>query len=410
MLIIPDLFTPYMEGVETARKANWDDLNQYNSVQGGQLENAYNMATFSPRVNKAYEETDAAALANLFNERTLDSRVAANVFDTRKKAWDDQLTGTVMPGVLAQQGALSQERQNTAPTWANAYSQAELARLFAAMAGNQYSREAYDFQRQNIGVPKDQYGNPIPNGTQASTGGTGTGMPTIPNVGAPAGTQQQGTSTPQQSAPTTQQGAPTSAPQTAIPQNQKPVSATVPTMTPAQRAVATGIVTPETQAQAQRDNEIQQAAAAREARLAELAQQGIVPGTRRYYKFDWLTPTWDILNWYQYNLVPSSEAYTNEEILNNLLQLPRYSYGQNRSLTQNPMQDVVPFPLDELTGAGTSVELLQGMQPGSYVIGGGNNIVIRDPDGRYWVSPVGKHTRAATGLIPLNLPAVQGAK
>ena len=71
-----------------------------------------------------------------------------------------------MPGVLAQQGALSQERQNTPPTWANAYSQAELARLFAAMAGNQYSREAYDFQRQNIGVPKDQYGNPIPNGTQ----------------------------------------------------------------------------------------------------------------------------------------------------------------------------------------------------------------------------------------------------
>ena len=77
MLIIPDLFTPYMEGVETARKANWDDLNQYNNVQEGQLSNAYNMATFSPRVNKAYEETDAAALANLFNERTLDSRVAA---------------------------------------------------------------------------------------------------------------------------------------------------------------------------------------------------------------------------------------------------------------------------------------------------------------------------------------------
>lgn len=83
MIIIPDLFTPYLSGVEMARKANWDDLQNYNQVQKGQLDNLFDFATFSPKVNSEYENTDKLALSNLFQELTFNNaltkeQVAAN--------------------------------------------------------------------------------------------------------------------------------------------------------------------------------------------------------------------------------------------------------------------------------------------------------------------------------------------
>lgn len=84
MIIIPDLFTPYVEGVELARKANWDDLNNYNKVQKGQLDNLFELATFSPKVNREYESTDKLALENLFNEETFQNRMLNEILKARE--------------------------------------------------------------------------------------------------------------------------------------------------------------------------------------------------------------------------------------------------------------------------------------------------------------------------------------
>lgn len=82
MIIIPDLFTPYIEGKETARKANWNDLNNYNQVQKGQLDNLEKLFTFSPRVNREYESTDALALANIFKEADFQNALLRSAYQT----------------------------------------------------------------------------------------------------------------------------------------------------------------------------------------------------------------------------------------------------------------------------------------------------------------------------------------
>lgn len=66
---IPDLFTPYIEGRERAINRNWQDMSNYNNMQQGQLNNLFNLATFSPRVNREYEQTQKAALESRQNER-----------------------------------------------------------------------------------------------------------------------------------------------------------------------------------------------------------------------------------------------------------------------------------------------------------------------------------------------------
>lgn len=76
MIIIPDLFSPYVEGVETARKANWHDLTNYIDVQEGQLGNLKSLATFDAEVNKAYEDLDAQALENMMSQMNADIALA----------------------------------------------------------------------------------------------------------------------------------------------------------------------------------------------------------------------------------------------------------------------------------------------------------------------------------------------
>lgn len=55
-LILPDIFTPLVQGLELGRNANWDDLQKYNTVQAGQIGNALALETFDPTVNNAYNQ------------------------------------------------------------------------------------------------------------------------------------------------------------------------------------------------------------------------------------------------------------------------------------------------------------------------------------------------------------------
>ena len=59
-IFIPDLFTSYINGRRQAVADNWQDLSNYNHILAGQLNNAFNMATFDPRVRS----TEAVAQSN----------------------------------------------------------------------------------------------------------------------------------------------------------------------------------------------------------------------------------------------------------------------------------------------------------------------------------------------------------
>lgn len=70
--IIPDIFTPYIQGVETARQANWQDMQNYNQVQAQQLANAMALATFSPKVQQQYTTAERGELASQLEQATFD--------------------------------------------------------------------------------------------------------------------------------------------------------------------------------------------------------------------------------------------------------------------------------------------------------------------------------------------------
>lgn len=52
----------YMQGERQAVQDNWQDLSNYNQVQAGQYQNAYDAALFNPRLSIGY---DQAALSRL---------------------------------------------------------------------------------------------------------------------------------------------------------------------------------------------------------------------------------------------------------------------------------------------------------------------------------------------------------
>lgn len=52
----------YVEGERMAMEDNWRDLNEYNRVQAGQLENAWNVATWTPRLTNVRLNTENNAI------------------------------------------------------------------------------------------------------------------------------------------------------------------------------------------------------------------------------------------------------------------------------------------------------------------------------------------------------------
>jgi hypothetical protein len=52
----------YVQGERMAVQDNWNDLNQYNKVQSGQIQNAWDEAVFNPRLTREY---DQAAMSNI---------------------------------------------------------------------------------------------------------------------------------------------------------------------------------------------------------------------------------------------------------------------------------------------------------------------------------------------------------
>ena len=83
---LANLLPGYIEGQRQAVKDNWYDLNQYNQVQQGQIQNAFDEATFSDKV------------------RLVNQGAAMGDLSYMQKLWGTQLAGARMPGLMTQVG------------------------------------------------------------------------------------------------------------------------------------------------------------------------------------------------------------------------------------------------------------------------------------------------------------------
>ena len=137
----------YMNGYQMAIKDNWNDLNQYNQVQQGQLGNMWLESSFDPMYNQLLYNTAMTQL---------------NAQNMKRQS---DVNAVVQPGLLARAGILSSNAANVA----NAQQQNVLDDLLYQQANR---HQMFDWNRQLLNGT-----NPVP--TQQSLP-TFT-IPTIPN-------------------------------------------------------------------------------------------------------------------------------------------------------------------------------------------------------------------------------------
>ena len=90
-IFIPDLFGSYVDGREKAIDSNWKDMQNYNSVLGGQIDNARDMATFD---SKVMQEKGKGL-----------SSIAHGTTDYDKSLLDTNLLAYMLNGAMANGGA-----------------------------------------------------------------------------------------------------------------------------------------------------------------------------------------------------------------------------------------------------------------------------------------------------------------
>lgn len=167
MIIIPDLFTPYIEGRERAIDRNWNDMTQFNQVQKGQLDNMEALATFGPRVNATYEDTIAKSLANMQRERI------------------NALNDILFPGIAALAAARSALNGSLAGNQAAAESAARLQATQTKRASDAATADyVRRLQANGFQWPTQGTGGAttaVPNLTGTGTAGA-SGIPSIPNT------------------------------------------------------------------------------------------------------------------------------------------------------------------------------------------------------------------------------------
>ena len=90
-IFIPDLFGSYVDGREKAIDSNWKDMQNYNGVLGGQIDNARDMATFDAKVM----QEKGKGLSSIAHGET----------DYDKSRLDTQLLKYMLNGAMANGGA-----------------------------------------------------------------------------------------------------------------------------------------------------------------------------------------------------------------------------------------------------------------------------------------------------------------
>ena len=120
-IFIPDLFTSYINGRRQAVADNWQDLSNYNQVAAGQLNNAFSMATFDPRVRIAESQAQLgeqnAGLGGAMTDQYLTQIALQN-----KKNIPDLSTSAQATGFNYQQALYNHNiRMLTDPNYARTY-------------------------------------------------------------------------------------------------------------------------------------------------------------------------------------------------------------------------------------------------------------------------------------------------
>ena len=204
-IFIPDLFGSYVDGREKAIDSNWKDMQNYNSVLGGQIDNARDMATFDSKVMQekgkglssiAHGETD-------YDKSRLDTSLLKYMLNgamANGGAWMAQYAANKLNGLNANAAASPLLTQNAVSrdnddTWKSS----QYAQLFFL---------PYLQSQLELAKAQQQYylnGGYYGTGTGTGANGDGTvsgvfnwdnvssatgGMPGIDGQGNPAGSEQ----------------------------------------------------------------------------------------------------------------------------------------------------------------------------------------------------------------------------
>ena len=120
-IFIPDLFTSYINGRRQAVADNWQDLSNYNQIAAGQLNNAFNMATFDPRVRIAESQAQLGEQNNALGGAMTDQYLTQIALQNKKNI-PDLSTSAQATGFNYQQALYNHNiRMLTDPNYARTY-------------------------------------------------------------------------------------------------------------------------------------------------------------------------------------------------------------------------------------------------------------------------------------------------
>ena len=120
-IFIPDLFTSYINGRRQAVADNWQDLSNYNQIAAGQLNNAFNMATFDPRVRIAESQAQLGEQNNALGGAMTDQYLR-HIAAQNKQNIPDLSTSAQATGFNYQQALYNHNiRMLTDPNYARTY-------------------------------------------------------------------------------------------------------------------------------------------------------------------------------------------------------------------------------------------------------------------------------------------------
>ena len=160
-IFIPDLFTSYINGRRQAVADNWQDLSNYNQIAAGQLNNAFNMATFDPRVRIAESQAQLGEQNNALGGAMTDQYLTQIALQNKKNI-PDLSTSAQATGFNYQQALYNHNiRMLTDPNYARTYYALGLGLVTPQVQSTQQS------QTQSQG---------------GTSGQTPTGVPNLPNV------------------------------------------------------------------------------------------------------------------------------------------------------------------------------------------------------------------------------------
>ena len=160
-IFIPDLFTSYINGRRQAVADNWQDLSNYNQIAAGQLNNAFNMATFDPRVRIAESQAQLGEQNNALGGAMTDQYLTQIALQNKKNI-PDLSTSAQATGFNYQQALYNHNiRMLTDPNYARTYYALGLGVVTPQVQSTQQS------QAQSQG---------------GATVQTPTGVPNLPNV------------------------------------------------------------------------------------------------------------------------------------------------------------------------------------------------------------------------------------